>query len=231
MGREWLTWLAEILTAAGIRAGEEYPAGEWMEVAEPVAAVGLAELDCSAGTAEFSVRVLSPRRLGGWTCQSAGAKAAEALAKEGLLCRMGGMEYLSGNDCFCVMLTVTAEISCREGSWRFGGQWTYAWNEELIPGVEEFTAEQDLDRRLIGAFCQGEPVGVTPGFGGWKLTLVQTVSGEEPEGPAEPFTLDVTGDATAVRYSGCCWNSITRQHTRQGLRIERRGFALRREVK
>lgn len=233
MGYEWLETIVSILTGAGIRAGEEYPAGEWVEVLSPAAAVGLGELDCRAGTASFQIRMLSPRLLGGWCCQTNAAKAAAALEAEGLRCHTGAMEYLSGNDCFCVTLTAVMEVCCQEGAWVPGGHWRYAWNDTAITGVEEFTAERNLDRRVIGAFCQGEPVGVTPGQGGWNLKLVQKIGREDPEPtePEEPFTLSVVQGIGEVAYGGCYWNSVTRSHSQEGLRIERRGFALSREVK
>lgn len=221
-----------ILKEAGIRAGEEYPAGEWVELRSAGAAVGLEELDCRAGTATFQVRVLSPRSLGGWSCQTAAAQAAAALEAAGFRCRTGTMAYLSGNDCFCVPVTAVMEVSFAGGTWILEPHWEFRWNETRLAGVEEFTAERNLDRRVIGAFCQGEPVGVTPGHGGWNLKLVQTIGrgSSEPEEPAEPFVLTATQESGTEVYSGCCWNSVTRHYTQEGLRIERRGFALSREV-
>ena len=71
-----LVQLRELLEAAGIPAGEEYPAGERVEIHNPVAVVGLRELDCANAVARFSGRALSPRILGGWCCQRKAALAA-----------------------------------------------------------------------------------------------------------------------------------------------------------
>ena len=68
MGYELLEAVTGRMRDAGLRAGEEFPAGERMEILAPAAAVGLRELDPVQGMATFTVRVLSPRLLGGWCC-------------------------------------------------------------------------------------------------------------------------------------------------------------------
>lgn len=232
MGVEWLEYVAGLLSAAGLRAGEEYPAGERMEVLSPVAAVGLRELDCAEGLAWFTVRVLSPRILGGWCCQTAAAKAAAALSGAGLQCQTGEMDFLSGSDCFCVTVTARMEVSQKAGVWSARPRWEVLCGGVLQTGVASFAAERDLNRRVVGAFCQSEPVAVSSGRGGWRLTLVQDLGRAEgePETPEEPFELVVWQEKWASVYSGCCWNSTRWEHTPGGLRLTRQGFALGREV-
>ena len=65
MGYELLEALAELLRKAGLQAGEEYPGYQQPAVDGPTAAVGLRELDAAAGLVRYSVRILSPRILGG----------------------------------------------------------------------------------------------------------------------------------------------------------------------
>lgn len=229
MGYELLDYVTGILERAGIRTGEEYPAGQFVEILSPVAAVGLRELDCESGEARFTVRVLSPRILGGWCCQTAAAKAVCALSGAGMACQTGEMEFLSGSDCFCVTVTASLAVFANAEGWEAGRRWRVFVGDAEQTGVTAFTAVRNQGRRVVGAFCQSEPVAVTPGNGGWELTLVQGVTAE-PEDGAEPFTLTLRDDAREVRYTGCCWNVISWEHTQRGMVLTRKGFALGREV-
>lgn len=226
MGYELLNRVAGILTAAGIRAGEEYPAGAQVEILSPVAAVGLRALDPAAGEVRFTVRVLSPRLLGGWCCQVNAAKAVAALHEAGLRVQTEPMEYLGGSDCFCVALTAAMDV-------KEDGLPEQAWEifcgDVLQSGVKSFRAVCRQGRRIVGAFCQSEPVRVTPGTGGWELELVQHLD-TEPGAPAEPFVLTIREQGREIRFTGCCWNEILWEHSQSGAVLTRRGFALGREV-
>ena len=221
--------LRELLEHAGIPAGEEYPAGERVEIFSPVAAVGLRELDCANSVARFSVRILSPRILGGWCCQRQAALAAQTLHRAGMTSSAAEMEYLGGSDCFCISLTVSRPVYEGAEGWSAGSLWQVLRDDREEKNVLSFRAVQDQGRRLLGAFCQSEPVGVTPGTGGWQIELVQSGAAEPEEGQ-EPFTLTVHAAGAAQRYLGCCWNETEIVLGGEGIRRIRRGFALKREV-
>ncbi len=222
MGYELLEQIGDILAAAGFRTGEEYPGLERPEMDGPRAAVGLRALDPEQGTAAFHVRILSPRILGGWCCQTNAARAVEALWTAGLSCRTGELEYLEGSDCFCV--TVTATMSLGTGTQR----WEIRCGDGVQEGVVSFRAVRDLDRRIVGAHWESTPVGVTPGHGGWTIELVQRLT-RAPEEAAEPFVLTVREGDREHRYTGCFWNETTWDYGPGGRTLKRRGFALGRE--
>ena len=226
MGYELLEYVTGLLCAGGLRAGEEYPAGKRMEVLSPVAAVGLEALE--AGTARFSVRVLSPRLLGGWCCQVWAARASEALAGAGMTCTAGEMDFLAGSDCFCVKLTAVLPVVSGPSGWSAGRRWQVFCGETEQTGVESFRADRDQGRYLVGAHGQGGAVAVSPGHGGWTVELVQWVD-RLPEAVPEPFTLTVREQGRQIRYTGCCWNRERVEHTQRGVRLTRQGFALERE--
>lgn len=228
LGRELIDWILELLGGAGIRAEEEYPAGAQVELRSPAAAVGLRSLDLAEGTAELTVRVLSPRYLGGWSCQNAAAQASAALHGNVLSVRTGEMEYHSGSDCFCVELTVRMAVVRNETSVAPGDRWKILVGDIAQAGVRSFRAVRSQDRRLVGAHFSGTCVGVTPGSGGWELELVQHCAGMPAE-PEEPFVLTVRGVGVTHRYTGCCWNETVAEYTQGGLMLTRRGFALARE--
>lgn len=201
-----------------------------MEILSPAAAVGLRELDREAGTAVFTVRILSPRMLGGWCCQVWAARAAEVLSGGGLRCQTGQMEYHSGSDCFCVVLTARWTLVRQEdGGWVPDSGWQIWIGETAQEGLLSFRAVRDRERRIVGAFCQSAPVAVTSGRDGWTLELVQRPD-REPQEQTEPFDLTVLQGARQVCYTGCYWNETVWDHDRDGQRLTRRGFALGREV-
>jgi hypothetical protein len=229
MGYELLAHICGILTAGGLPAGEEYPGGERAEIHTPVAAVGLRELDGAAGVARFTVRVLSPRILGGWCCQAKAALAGDALIRAGMELQTEEMEYLSGCDCFCVNVTASMALRVGDGGWIPAPAQRILCAQEVQEGVLSFRAVRDQGRRLVGGHWQSERIGVTPGRDGWEIELVQQVS-REPSDVGEPFVLTLTQSGLEQKYTGCCWNETVWEHTRSGLRLIRRGFALAREV-
>lgn len=230
MGYELLESVVEILTAAGFRVGEEYPAGDRVEILSPVAAVGLRELCCAEGIARFTVRLLSPRILGGWCCQTHAARAGQTLHGAGFACETEEMEYLGGSDCFCITLTASLAVTASAEGWIAATGWKVLCGEDEQAQVISFRAVRNQGRRIVGAFCQSEPVQVTPGSGGWEIELVQT-SAREPEAAEEPFTLTVHQGGVVHVYGGCCWNETEIIHSAAGLKRIRRGFALSREVR
>ena len=120
MGYELLKGLVELLRSAGISAGEAYPGAGAPAVDGPQAAVGLLELDIPAGLAKFQVRVLSPRMLGGWSCQIWAARVSDILNGAGMACEAREMEYLDGLDCFCITIRADQQVS-RKSDGSFAG--------------------------------------------------------------------------------------------------------------
>ena len=226
MGYELLDFVTGLLNESGLRAGEEYPAGKRMEVLSPVAAVGLEALE--AGTARFSVRILSPRMLGGWCCQVWAARASRTLTGAGMSCTAGEMDFLSGSNCFCVKLTVVLPVVSGPTGWSAGSRWRVFCGDTEQTGVESFRADRDQGRGLVGAHGQGGAVAVSPGGGGWRVELVQWVD-RRPEEVPEPFALTVQEYGRKDRYTGCCWNQERIEYTQRGTRLIRQGFALERE--
>lgn len=232
MGLEWLEQVVSILTEAGIQADEEYAVGAVPEITAPVAAVGLSGLDCGEGVASIMVRILSPRELGGWQCQTGAVAAVAALEAAGIRGVMGTMDYLSGCDCYSIPIQAKLEVKLSGDSWVQGSHWKVTVGTTAYQWVTEFVGEQDQGRRLIGATCQTDPVGVTPGYGGWNIRMVQEIpqNGSEEDEPEEPFDLMVTQGGQTHAYRDCCWNSVKREYTQAGMRVERQGLALRRGV-
>ena len=228
MGYELLKALVALLRSAGISAGESYPGTGAPAVDGPQAAVGLLELDVPAGLAKYQVRVLSPRMLGGWGCQIWSARIADILNGAGMTCEAREMEYLDGLDCFCITIRADQPVSRKsDGSFAGARLQIFCGDAEQV-GVESFTAVRNQGRRIQGGFFQAEGLCITPGTGGWTLELVQRTDCL-PESPGEPFTLTVREGDRESRYTGCGWTEERFEHTKRGLWLIRRGFALVRE--
>lgn len=221
----------DVLILAGIRADEAYPGGKWTEVTGPVAAVSLRDLDYRERTAEFEIRVLSPRSLGGWQCQNAAAEAVAALEKAGVSCRMEPMVYQAGTDCFEMPVIGTQYVFEEEAEIVVSDAFQVLIGEETVGYVTEFAGEQDRQRRLIGSFEQQTPVGITPPTGGWAIRMVQVIprGGLVAAEPEEPFTLTVQEEGLSTVYSGCGWNVVKKQMDQSETKLIWEGFALTRE--
>ncbi len=245
MGRDWLNEMVQILIAAGIRAGEAFPARPQMALTGTVAAVGLRDLEWRTGMAEFEIRILSPRTLGGWACQTTAAAAVEALEDAGAECRMEPMAYKNTMD--CMEMVILARKQIREITQEEPEAPTQPEEPEQEEQVREiqvtlgdqtasyvtlFSAEQTRGRRLVRSLNGGGAVGITPGIGGWEVKLVQVLPLGETgltEGE-EPFTLTMVADGVQQVFSGCCWNRVKQQVEQKQTKLEWEGFALSREV-
>lgn len=231
MGLEWLNEITEVLTAAGIRAGEAYPGGKWTEIEGPVAAVSLRNLDYRERTAEFEVRIISPRILGGWQCQHIAAEAVAALEEAGTACRMEPMSYQAGTDCFEMAVIGLMVVFDAEEEIPVADAFAVLIGEEAVGYVTEFSGQQDRQRRLIGSIEQQTPVGITPPTGGWNIRMVQVIprGGPVTAEPAEPFDLTVKEAGLSTVYSGCGWNVVKKQMDQSETKLIWEGYALTRE--
>lgn len=233
LGYEWLKMIGEILKNSGIAVMEAYPPGDMLHLTEPAAVIELRTLNSAEGEALFGIQVLSPRNLGGWKCQAAAADAASALYHAELNCSSGKMEYLTRMDCFCILVVAKIPVCCENGKWVKGHPWKISIENQSVPYASRFCAEQHQQRRMVGAVCQSDPVGVTPcGNTGWNIRLVQTIPWGKnlPVLPVEPFSLTVHRGSQRYVYRDCCWDGEKVSNGKSGTELEHWGYALSREV-
>ena len=214
MGHEWLTRTENRLREGGFRVEYGYPAEKAAHLTDTVAAV-TAEAAWGGRISGLLVSVLTPGKLGLAQCQNRALEGLRILGEAEGQWRLAGWRYEPGIDCWIVELRGTA--GCR-----------VLLADVPAAYVTDFLACQEQERRLIRPHAQGNPSGITSGRGGWKLKLTQLLpeDGIEPERGTEPFTL-------VVKRGGrqeCGWDSCSVRHEPEGIRIERTGFALDREV-
>lgn len=233
MGHEWVQMIADTLANSGIAVMEAYPAGEMLHLTKLTAAVEMKTLNCTEGNVMIGIHVLSPRNLGGWECQNAAACVAGALYGANIDCTCGQMEYLHRSDCYCVVVTAKLPIFFENGKWVKRNPWEVLVGNQKLEYANRFYAEQNQDRRLVGAVCQRQPVGVTPSANtGWNIRLVQKIPFGKPipSMPEEPFCLTVSKGGQTQRYRDCYWSGEKSAHSQSGVELEYWGYALEREV-
>ena len=231
-GYGWLTALEQALRNAGFLVERGYPAKTANALTQAVAAVNLTKVDLPSRSASVTVTVLVPHELGLDHCQKKAEEAALALSEQGGRWSFEGWKFDGNIKCFYVEVVGTAGFAIRNGTWLADTGYQVRIGEEAQQHVTDFWAQQTMNRRLIRPHAQTEPLGVTPGRGGWVIKLTQLMPPGHPE-PAqqpEPFDLTVSRGGCSRVYRECCWSDYTARETEAGTQIVRSGFALRREV-
>lgn len=214
-----------LLEAAGITAGEAFPAGERAAIRDAVAAVCIHSIDQETGIVTFEIRILSPRVLGLSHGQDAAVRVMDFLCKFGFACRMEQMVYEAGCDCYS--MTLLADLPGLVSEW---GLQVYI-GMEPAEYVTEFSVEQDRQRRLVRSLNESEPLAISPGVGGCKFRLVRMApAGVVYREPEEPFTMIVVDYNSRTAYSGCGLSRVEMERTAVGTKIVWEGFALKEEV-
>lgn len=224
MGLEWLNRVESTLKDAGFRVEIGYPGKKAAHLTRTVAAVNLTGMDTQQQRLEVTVTMLTPRLLGLAACQEGALAALEALSADGNRWSFSGWRYEELIDCYAIEVLGVSEEGDRE-------VWQVLIGTQEQPYVTGFLAKQDLDRRLLRPHGQSEPVGVTPGEGGWTIRLTQMLPGAqaEPEAVAEPFRLTLVRGSVRQVYSGCYWSEYSARQSGAGLEVIRAGLALSRE--
>lgn len=221
------------LQNAGFRVDTGYPADRAVHIGATVAAVNLTGVDSNGRNAGITVSVLTPRKLGLDQCQSAAASVVAALSADGGGWQFEGFQYDSAADCYCIAVTGALPVRLEDGDWVQPDALEVLIGESAVEYVTDLTATRQMNRRLIRPTIQREPIGVTPGTGGWiiKLTQVLPAGIKEPESGEESFTLTVRRGTGSVVYAGCCWSEHSSVYRSGGTTVVRSGLALSREVK
>ncbi len=232
MGNEWLNQVVAVLTQAGIDAGEDHPTEALHWQTKSRAVVALTGLDTQAGLAQITVSFFSPRQMGGWACQTGAAGAAAALAEGGYPCKMGEMSYASGCDCYEIPIALNMVVYQTSEDGETPVSPASSWNVTIdgvnVEWVKTCKVWQDRQRRLVWDHKEATPIGISDGYGGWQVELIQ----ELPSGiagqsmPDDPFTLVITHGETSETYTGCRWNEVQRNHSAAGITLRWQGFGL-----
>lgn len=231
MGSMILETALEALRGAGFPADAAYPGQKRPEITGCAAAVHIGKVDRAALTVALEVSIVCPGALGGDYCETEALRAAEALRKAGAGCVQRGCVY----DGMARLYTVAVEAvftGCDDGeSWTPGPGFSVFLDDVRAPWAVSFQAEQKTDGQAWYAMGENAPVGTSQGSWLWEIRLEELipVGTAESDQCGEEFQLKVAREAVTEVYSGCCWTSVRREFTKEGLRRVRSGIALGRE--
>lgn len=193
-------------------------------IQKPAVAVALQKE--ASGSQTLAVTVLYPENMGGGACEDDARVVAGFLRGMGYECVQEHCQYDGKSDRFFVRILATWNDVQADAPY------SVAIDDALMRYATAFGAEQKIEVVTVGAMGKDDPVGALSRGKPWTLTLEELIPRdmEEPEDPAEPFTLTVHRGAVRECYRDCYWMGHTRRDTQEGLRKERTAMALTRSV-
>lgn len=227
MGNSILDLVLRVLRDGGFRADVAYPGQKHPVISESVAAVHILKTDGAQRTVTAEVFIVCKASLGGTRCETDAVEAAQLLSDAGAECVLEGCEYDGINQTYSVRILATFREETVVPTLDF----QICEGTTLLPHAVRFCAERVADNEVHYSMGQSAPAGISEGQWIWNITLEELVPPGEPEVVCmEAKKLTVTTETGTESYTGCCWKSIKREFTRDGLRQIRVGTALTKEV-
>lgn len=227
MGNSILELVLLTLRDGGFRADVAYPGQKHPVISESVAAVHILKTDGAQRTVTAEIFIVCKASLGGTRCETDAVEAAQLLSDAGAECVLEGCEYDGINQTYSVRILATfreetvvpeLDFQVRAGT-------------VLLPHAVRFCAEKVTDSEVHYSMGQSAPAAISQGQWIWKITLEELVPpGESEVVQNDANTLTITAETGTESYTGCCWTSIKREFTRDGMRQIRIGTALAKVV-
>lgn len=232
MGYSILELVLRRLREANFRADAAFPGQMFPKISDTVAAVHIEQVDRANMTVTVEVNVICPAAMGGTECEVQALRATEVLRWAGAVCVQKGCTYDGVAQVYVVQVLATfTGVTEAESCTIWPG--FYCYIDDLIQKFAVcFTAERVTGAQAEYVMGEKDPVGISLGSSLWSIQLEELIpSGSyEAEDPEGEFTLQIYGEQQTETYSGCCWTSVKREFSRQGLRRTRKGYALKKEV-
>ncbi len=228
MGHEILERVLEALNTAGFSASAAYPGQKFPRISGTVAAVHLEKVDWANGTVTVDVSVLSPAAMGGSACEGEAVQAAEALRQLGAVCVQDGCCFDSGAQVYTVRVLARFSGSSESGNEAVPGTGFLVFADgQYQKFVRSFSSEVSCGTQAEYAMGEPAPLTVRSGTRLWTVRMEELVPmGEaEPEEPAEGFELEVRSGQNTETFRGCCWKTIRREYSQEGVKRIRQGIA------
>ena len=232
MGNGILDRVLAKLREAGFRTGYGFPGQARAMADRAVAAVHLEKVDNTASVVTVEVSIISPAVLGGTYCETEALRALAALQADGAKCIQSGCRFEGMAETYTVQILAEYPGTMEDDVFVPRPEFRVYLNGNKLSFVESFEAEEIRDEQAQYVMGQTEPVGICHGVWVWNLRLEEMIPAGEPEDPeaGDPLTIRLAGNVLTEEYNGCCWTSVQRIMTREGLRKIRKGFALERKV-
>lgn len=220
------------LREEGFAADVAFPGQMFPQITDTVAAVHIEKVDRGNLTVTVEVSILCPAAMGGTACEVEALRATEILRWAGAVCVQNGCSYDGVAQVYVVDILATfTGVTEAEDCTIWNGFYCYINNRQQRFAVG-FSMEERCEVELQYAYGTGEPGGSSTGKKGWTIQVEELIpcGSPETEDVQGEFTLKIVTDQTTETYTGCRWNSVKRELSKQGLRRIRSGIALKREV-
>lgn len=200
----------EALRGAGLRAGRGYPGGVMPQIGALAVAVNLEQAEETAIT--LAARVCCPGAMGGPACEDGAEQVAAAWTAAGGTCVQENCSYDGYSDLYCVRVLGTwAEEPAMSAQVTLGGT--------ALEYVTVVRTEVEAQWAQSERGFMGEDPETTLQEQLWTVTLEELLPSRSAlVEPASPFVLTVAEGGVLERYGNCCWMSVRREDTAEGVR-------------
>ncbi len=232
MGYSILELVLRRLREARFKANIAYPGQKFPKITETVAAVHIDKVDRANLTVTMEVSIISPADLGGTACEVEALRATEILRWSGAVCVQNGCTYDGVAQVYVVQVLATyTGITEAEDCTIWPGFYCYV-DSVYRRFATSFSSNCQKGARMEYTMGEALPVGSSSGSTAWEIVLEELIpcGSPEEEEPEAEFSVRLLTDGKTERFTGCCWTSVERSFSRQGLKRRCRGFALAREV-
>lgn len=216
----------EELDAAVAYPGQKYP-----RLTGPMAAVHIQKVDRASQTVTVEVNMICPAAMGGTACEEKALHTTEALRRGGAQCIQNGCSYDGASQVYTVPILATYTCITDVDACVIGMAFQVFLNGAKQTHAVRFCGTEAREYRNEYAMGESAPADILPDAKRWEIELEEMIPVNSPilPEPAEIFELKVYTLDKVETYSSCRWTYVQRQHSREGLRRIRRGFALGRE--
>ena len=232
MGYSILELVLRRLREEGFAADVAFPGQMFPQITDTVAAVHIEKVDRANLTVTIEVSIISPASVGGTACEVEALRATEILRWSGAVCVQNGCTYDGVAQVYVVNVLATfTGVTEADDCTIWPGFYCYI-NNRIQRFAVGFSMEERCDVQMIYGYGTGNPVGCSVGENAWTIQVEELIpcGSPETEDVEGEFTMQIVTDQTTETYTGCRWNSVKRELSKQGLRRIRSGIALGREV-
>lgn len=233
MGYSILELVLRRLRQAGFRADAAYPGQKYPQIGETVATAHIEKVDRTNLTVTMEVSIISPAATGGTACEVEALRATEILRWAGAVCVQNGCTYDGVSQVYVVSILATfTGTTDADACVIWPGFYCYV-DGNLQRFATNIRIEEVTGRQVEFAMGEAAPMGVSEGCCYWNIELEEVIpagSAVSAE-PGREFTIRLITDEKTEEFSGCVWQTTSREYSKEGLRRIHRGVALgRKEV-
>ncbi len=228
MGYSILELVMRRLREAGFTADVAFPGQKFPQITDTVATVHIEKVDRARLSVTIEVNIISPGAVGGTMCEVEALRATEILRLAGAVCVQEGCSYDGVAQVYMVPVLATFTGSTEADDFSLGPGFEVRINEVRQPFVTRFREEETSGIQAEYITGQSAPAGISPGQRLWSFEMEDLipVGGPEAVETTEIFEVKVESALKTEQYFHCCWTSIQREFTRDGLRRIRKGIAM-----